>query len=152
MSLNFADIAGKKMAEAERPPLPPVGTYRFRVTKLPEASTTTNGEWDILTINCRAVEALDDVDRSDYKGEVTGILQQVKFMFNKNDEVEFQKSEFNARRFFEAHVKCATPEDTFGQAMNNSVNAEFLGSIVWKQDKNDPEIFHANIGRTAPVE
>ena len=152
MSLNFADIASKKMEEAERPPLPPVGTYRFSVTKMPEATTTADGKWDILTFNARAVEALDDVEMDDYKGEISGIIQQVKFMFNKEDEVEFQKSEYRARQFLEKHLKCAGPDDTFGQAMNASVNAQFLGTIVWKQDKNDAELFHANIGRTAPLD
>ncbi len=152
MSLNFADIASKKMVDAERPALPPVGTYRFRITKMPEAIEAGQGKWDILTFNCRAVEALDDVDMSDYKGEVTGIVSQVKFMFNKEDEVEFGKSEYRARTFLEKHVKCATPEETFGQAMNASVNAEFLGTIGWRQDKNDQETFYAEITRTAPVE
>lgn len=150
MALNFADIAGKKMQEAERPPLPPVGTYRFRITKIPEVRETD--DWDILNIPCRAVEAMDDVDLSDYKGEVTSIMNTVTFMFNKNDEVEFQKSEYRARQFFESHVRCAEADDTFGQAMNKAVNGEFLGTIVWRPDKNDPELFHANMGRTAPVE
>lgn len=152
MALNFADIAGKKMAEAERPPLPPVGTYRFSITKMPEASEAGAGKWDILTFQCRALEALDDVDMSDYKGEVTGITGQVKFMFNKEDEVEFGKSEYRARTFLEKHLKCAGPDDTFGQAMNASVNQQFLGTIGWRQDKNDPEVFYAEITRTAPLD
>lgn len=150
MALNFKDIASKKMEEVERPPLPPVGTYRFSITKLPEVRETD--EWDILEIQCRAVEALDDVDMDDYKGEVTNILQRLSFMFNKNDEVEFEKSEYRMRTFFEKHVGCSSPDDTVAQAMNASINGQFLGTIGWKQDKNDPELFHANITRTAPVE
>lgn len=152
MALNFADVASKKIEEIERPPLPPVGTYRFQITKLPESTTTADGKWDILNVNCRALEAMDDVDMTDYAGEVTGIMQQVRFMFNKEDEAEFEKSLFRVRTFFENHVKCANEGDTVGQMLNASVNQQFLGSIVWKQDKNDPEIFHANIGRTAPLD
>lgn len=152
MSLNFADIASKKIDDIERPALPPVGTYRFAITKLPDPTTTADGNWDILTVSCRALEALDDVDMSDYKGEVTGIMQQVKFMFNKNDEAEFGKSEYRMRQFFEKHVGCAEAGATVGQMLNASINGQFLGSLVWRADKNDPELFHANIGRTAPVE
>ncbi len=152
MALNFADVASKKMDEVERPPLPPVGTYRFSITKLPETNKSNDEVWEILTFNVRAVEALDDVDMSDYKGEVTNILQQVKFMFNTQDEVEFEKSLFRLRQFLEQHVQCADADMTIAQALNASVNQQFLGTIAWRQDKNDPENFFANISRTAPLE
>lgn len=152
MALNFADVASKKIEDIERPPLPPVGTYRFQITKLPEVTTTNDDKWDILNINCRALEAQDDVDMEDYKGEVTNITQRLSFMFNKEDEAEFEKSLFRARQFFENHVKCAEPNDTLAQAINNSVNQEFLGTLAWRQDKHDQEIFHANIARTAPLD
>ena len=149
---NFADIATKKVAEIERPPLPPVGTYRWSITKLPVATTSNDGKWDILTVPVRALEALDDVEMDGYSGEVTNITNQLKFMFNKEDEVEFEKSEYRMRTFFEKHVKCAEDGDSVGQMLNNSVNQQFLGGIVWQQDKQDPELFYANVGRTAPIE
>lgn len=152
MPLNFADAATKKLAENERPALPPVGTYRWSITKRPEIRTTNDGKWDILDIPVRALEALDDVDMSDYKGEPSNIVNRVSFMFNKEDEVEFEKSMFRARNFFENHVKCATADETMIEALNNCVNGQFLGGIAWKQDANDTEVFHANIARTAPVE
>lgn len=152
MALNFADVATKKMSEVERPPLPPVGTYRFSITKLPIQTTTADDKWDILTIPVRALEAMDDADMSDYSGEVTNITNAVKFMFNKEDEVEFEKSLYRVRTFLEKHVKCAEESDSIGQAMNSCVNQQFLGSIAWVQDKHDPEVFHANIARTAPLD
>lgn len=152
MALNFADVASQKMSEVERPPLPPVGTYRWSITKLPSSTTSGDGKWDILTVPCRALEAMDDVDMSDYSGEVTNITNQIKFMFNKEDEAEFEKSLYRVRTFFERHVRCAEETDTIGQALNKSVNQQFLGSIAWQQDKNDPEVFYANIARTAPLD
>ncbi len=149
---NFADIASQKVSEIERPPLPPVGTYRWQITKLPVSTTSGDGKWDILTVPVRALEALDDADMSDYSGEVTNITNQIKFMFNKEDEVEFEKSLYRVRTFFEKHVKCADDGDTVAQMLNKSVNQQFLGSIAWQQDKNDPEMFYANVGRTAPLE
>ena len=149
---DFASIANKKVTEIERPPLPPVGTYRWSITKLPAVTTTGDGKWDILTVQVRALEALDDVEQSDYSGDITNITNQVKFMFNKEDEAEFDKSLFRARTFFEKHVKCASEDDTVGQMLNNSVNQQFLGTIAWQQDKNDPDLFYANIARTAPIE
>lgn len=152
MALNFADVAAKKIDDVERPPLPPVGTYRFSITKLPETTESQDGSWEILTFSVRAVEALDDVDMSDYKGEVTNILQNVRFMFNKNDEMEFEKTLYRLKQFLEQHVQCASDGDTIAQALNASVNGQFLGTIAWRQDKNDAENFFANISRTAPLE
>lgn len=152
MALNFADVANKKVADVERPPLPPVGTYRWSITKLPVVTTSNDGKWDILTIPVRALEAMDDVDMTDYSGDVTNITNQIKFMFNKEEEAEFEKSLYRVRTFFEKHVKCANEDDTISQALNNSVNQQFLGSIAWQQDKNDPELFYANLSRTAPLD
>lgn len=151
MALNFSDIANKKLADIEKPPLPPTGLYRWSITKLPEISTSQNGEWDILTVSCRALEAVE-ADMDDYKGEVTNISQTLRFMFNKNDEAEFEKSLFRARQFFEKHVQCADENDSMAQAMNNSINGQFLGQISWSPDKNDPENFFANLGKTAPLD
>lgn len=150
--LNFAEAANTKIADVERPPLPPVGTYRWQITKLPAVTTSGDGKWDILTVLCRAHEAMDDVDMEGFSGEVTNVTNQLKFMFNKEDEAEFEKSLFRVRTFFEKHVKCADENDTVAQALNKSVNQQFLGSIAWQQDKNDPEIFYANIARTAPLD
>jgi hypothetical protein len=152
MALSFSSIADKKIDEIERPPLPPVGTYRWKVTKLPELSKSNDEKWEILTVSVRAVEALDDVDMSDYSGKLEGIMQSVRFMFNLEDEAEFEKTLFRVRTFFEKHVKCAEAGMTIPQAINASVGQEFLGTIAWKQDKQDADIFHANIGKTAPLE
>jgi hypothetical protein len=152
MTINFADAASKKIADVERPPLPPVGTYRWSVTKLPAITTTQDGKWDILTVPVRALEAMDDVDMTDYSGEVTNITNQLKFMFNKEDEAEFEKSLYRVRTFLEKHLRCAEEDDSISQALNKAVNQQFLGSIAWQQDKNDPEMFYANVARTAPLD
>lgn len=152
MAMNFADIATKKVEDVERPALPPVGTYRWQITKLPEMTTSQNGEWDIVTVSCRVQEALDDVDTDDYKGDIRNIMQSLRFMFNKQDEAEFEKSLFRFRTFLEKHVRCAESDMTIAQAMNAAVGQEFLGTIAWRQDKEDPEIFYANISRTSPLD
>lgn len=151
MALSFSSIADKKIDDIERPPLPPVGTYRWKITKLPELTKSNDEKWEILTVNVRAVEALEDVDMDSYNGKLEGILQSVRFMFNLEDEAEFEKTLFRVKTFFEKHVKCAEPDMTIPQALNASVGQEFLGTIAWKQDKQDADIFHANIGKTAPL-
>lgn len=152
MALNFADIASKKIEDVERPPLPPVGEYRWKVTKVPEQSKSADEKWEIVTFNVQAVEALDSVDMEDYRGEVTGIRNRVVFMFDTQDEAKFEQTLFNLKRFLENHLQCAEPGMSIAEGLNNSVNQEFIGTIRYRQDKNDQEVFYAEIGRTAPVE
>ena len=151
MALNFAEAAKKKIAEVERPPLAPMGTYRWAITKLPEVSQSRDEKWDIVNFSCRVVEPID-AEMDDFKGDPKNITNQLRFMFNKEDEAEFDKSMFRLRSFLENHVGCANDKDTMQQALNNSVNGQFYGYVSWTQDKTDPEIFYANISKTSACE
>lgn len=149
---DFASILNKKAEDIEKPPLPPQGTYRFSITKVPESSESASGEWDMLNVLCRAVEAMDNVDLDDYKGEVTGIMLRKSFLFNKNDEAEFAKTEYQVRQFLENHVGVLEGDMSIGEALNACKGAEFLGDVSWREDKRTEGEFQADIGRTAPVE
>lgn len=152
--VDFASILNKKAADIEKPPLPPQGTYRFRVTAVPESKETASGEYDILTFNAQAVEAMDNVDMDDYKGEVSGIRLRKAFLFNKNDEVAFQQTEYNLRRFLVDHLQVLDDNTSISEALNAAKNAEFLGDVTWRADNRDgmEGEFQAEIGRTAPVD
>jgi len=149
---DFSSILNKKAADIEKPPLPPQGTYRFTITKVPEFSEAASGDWDILNILVQAVEAMDNVDLDDYKGEVTGIRLRKSFLFNKNDEVEFAKTEYNLRQFLENHVQVLEDEMSIREALNACKGAEFLGDVAWREDKRTEGDFQADIGRTAPTD
>ena len=151
---NFSDIVTKKAEDIEKPPLPPQGTYRFTITKVPESKETQSGEWDILTVLCQAVEPMDNVDMDDYKGEISGIRLRKTFLFSKTDEVSFQQTEYNLRNFLQNHVGCMDDDVTMGEALNASKGGEFLGDVTWREDNRDgmEGEFQADIGRTAPVD
>jgi hypothetical protein len=152
--VDFASIASKKVEEVERPPLPPVGTYRFRVMKVPESTKSQDEQWEFLRFNCRVVEPMDNVEISDYPGDVSNIMLSKSFVFNTQDEAAFETTLFQVRQFCEKHLQCVEPGMSIAEMLNNSVNAEFLGDVRWQQDKRDQsgETFNAEIGRTAPVE
>lgn len=152
--VDFASIASKKIEEVERPPLPPVGTYRFRVTKVPESKKSGDEQWEFLRFTCKAVEALDNVETSDYPGDIANVVLSKSFVFNSADEAAFETTLFNLRQFCEKHLRCTEEGMTIAQMLNATVNAEFLGDVKWQQDKRDEsgETFNAEIGRTAPVE
>lgn len=152
--VDFASIASKKIEEVERPPLPPVGTYRFRVMKIPTTTKSGDEQWEFLRFNCKVVEPLDNVEIGDYPGDVSNIMLSKSFVFNSADEAAFETTLFQVRQFCEKHLQCVEPGMSIAEMLNNSVNAEFLGDVRWQQDKRDQsgETFNAEIGRTAPVE
>lgn len=154
MAMNFADIASKPVADIEQPPLPPVGDYRWRIMKLPETQKSQDGKWEFLRVFCKVVEPMDNVDLADYPGDPANITLSKQFVFNCEDDVEFEKTLFSVKQFFEKHVQCAEEGMTMGQVLNASVNGEFIGSVAWDKDKRDEsgETFQAVIKRTAPVE
>lgn len=152
--MDFRSVATKMKDEIKRPPLPPVGSYIFQVLKLPAIETSTDGKWDFVNYQVRGVGVHSDVDEEELQkyGGPGKILSRVGFIFNKEDEVEFQRTEFQHRRFLEDALKCWGDGENVMQAMNNAVNKQFVGQIAWKADKNDPEVFHANITKTTAVE
>lgn len=154
-ALDFASIADRKLEEVERPPLPPAGTYVFQCTKMPEISTSNDGKWDIVNIPLRAVEAYEPdesmMEQIQAYGKVTNINLSHRFMFNKEESTEFERTQYNLKRCLEEHFKVEKGLG-FKQALAAIVNQRVVASVVWKQDKNDAELYHANIGKTAPVE
>lgn len=151
---NFNEIASKKVEEIERPPLPPVGTYRFRVMKVPSSEKSQDEKWEFLRFNCKVLEAMDNVDVADYPGDITNIMLAKTFVFDTGDEAAFESALFNLKQFCTNHLLCVEPGMTTAEMLNATVNAEFLGDVRYKQDKRDEsgETFNAEIGRTAPVE
>lgn len=153
MPLDFKSVAGKMKDEIKRPPLPPHGVYLFQVTKLPKIDTSKDQKWDIVDYSVRGVAPVADVDPDELTkyGGAERVFQNVRFMFNKEDEVEFQRTEYRHKQFLEEHLKCWEEGANTAQAMNASINKQFWGTISWKADKDDPETMFANITKTAPV-
>lgn len=145
--VNFNELANKKISEIERPVLIPVGDYRMAVSKLPVI--TDKPEWEIVEFTLRPLEALT-ADLSDYKGDVGNNPMRLAFLFDKNDEVAADKTMFRLRTFLEKHLGLGN-DMSVKEAMNASVNAQCIGTVQHVADKNDKELFHANVTATAPL-
>lgn len=152
--VDFASIASKKVEEVERPPLPPVGTYKFRVMKIPSQTKSGDEQWEMVNFPCKVIEPMDNVDLEDYKGDVSNIMLTKSFVFNTQDEVAFETTLFQLKQFCTNHLRCVEEGMSVAEMLNASVNQEFLGDVAWRQDKRDQsgETLNAQIGRTAPVE
>lgn len=151
-TLSFADIASTKFQDLDKPPLAPVGVYRFRVTKAHTLSESKSGQWDILTFPIQAQEAVDVADFEDFKGNVTSIFNMIRFMFNKEDKVAFDRTAQDLQRFLVQHLKVADEGTPLDKAMENAVGAEFLGTVSWRPDDRNPGEMQVDVRRTAPLE
>lgn len=151
--LDFRQVAAKKLEDIERPKNPPVGDYLWAITKVPTIETLPGDQWDVVDFNlkCLAPVNVDPDSLREWGGDLTKLRQRHRFMFSKTDPIEQEKSLWRIRDFLENHVKCATPEMSISEALNAAVNGQFVGAITWQQDKKDESVFHANIGKTAPV-
>jgi hypothetical protein len=152
---NFSEIANKKLAEVERPPLPPMGMYRWQVTKPPVIEEAgAGGAYTSITIPCKAIEAYDNVDTDELSafGGIKNVVSSVKFLYDNNDATKGAQTEFRIRQFLEKHCAIEGVEEmTIGEGLAKSVGGQFDGTMNHRPDKNDPEMKYAEIQKTAPV-
>lgn len=151
---NFSEIANKKLADVERPPIPPVGMYRWQVTKVPQIENVSNGAYTNITIPCKAVEAYDNVDEDDLQkfGGLKNVISSKRFLYDNQDATKGGQTEFQIRQFLEKHCAIEGIENmSIAQGLAACLNAQFDGEMKHRADKNDPEVKYAEIAKTAPV-
>ena len=153
--VNFASIAQKKVADIERPPNMPIGTYVTVVTKIPVQDSVSGGKWEVVDFALKFIRPTEDVDMDDLKayGDITKRTMNHRFMFSTEDEDHFNRSLYRLKTFCIKHLMIDGAEQmSVAEMLNESVNYQCLASIKWEPDKNDPEIIYDRIGKTAPVE
>lgn len=151
--MNFSEALNLPGDEIERPPLLPVGAYVWMVEKIPALDETPK-EWSFVDFPLKLVRPTDSVDADALQayGNLTNVRQRHRFIFDKNDETAFKRTLYNLKRFLAETLKVEGVENVpLKQALSQSVNHQLIAEIVWKKDKNDDEIMHANIGKVAPV-
>lgn len=152
---NFMDALNTKVSDVERPPLMPVGTYRWMVEKLPAIDTIGDGKWDVVDFPLKCIGAEEDVDADALSefGNINNVRMRHRFMFNKEDEAEFKRTEYNLKRFCLDTLRVDADEGaTFKELLNGSVNCQLMATVRWRTDKRDGETQYAEIGKTAPLE
>lgn len=152
--MDFKDALTTKIGDMERPPVLPIGLYLCAVSKVPELGTAGQDKYDTVdfTLAIKQPIEVDKDDLKDYGGNVVGQTIRHRFMFNKEDEVNFARSLFNIRRFLEEHLKCATTKTELKKALNDSVNHSCYVQVRHRPDPTDAEITYTDVARTLPVE
>lgn len=151
---NFAEIASKRLADIERPPVAPVGMYRWQVTKIPTTEQISNGAYTQITFPVKAIEAYESVDADDLRkfGGIKNVVASVRFLYDNNDETKGAQTEFRIRTFLEKHLQVeGVGAMTLAQAMAATLNCQCDGEFSHRPDPNDREIIYGEIRKTAPV-
>lgn len=155
--MNFLDTLDVTAEQIEKPPLMPQGPYIWVVHKAPDINDDKD-DWTIVEYQARCVgasEALDPDLVNEFvsrAGELKNQFNRVSFLFSKTDAGQAAKTDYQHRLWLENTLKCWLPGETKKQAMAKAVNCKFIGEVKWVPDKNTPDLYHTNIGRTAPVE
>ena len=147
--MNFAEALTVKLGSVERPKLPPVGSYDFQITKQPVM--VTRGDFDVVDIQCQAVEATAEVDADELAAfGIQNVQARVSFLFSKIDQTAFDKTMFQLQTFLVEHV--GLPAGTsIKEGLAACVHQRFRASTRITNDKTNPEVQYFNIDRTAPI-
>lgn len=158
MVLNFRDALEVKVADIDKPPLIPIGTYRAVVTKIPSIDEVGEGEdgWDTVDFQLRLLEPLgDDVDEADlqaYGGLTESSTIRYRFMFSRSDQHAQERSMYNVKRFCRDHLQIdGADKMNLKEMLNASVNHQCSVYVRWRPDKNDPEIQYNEVGKTGAL-
>lgn len=155
--MDFLEALNVNVTDIEKPLDPPQGTYVWMVSKVPSTSRTQSGEWDIIEFPIKAVSAEADVDEDQLAayGEVSNIFNRVSFMAptDPDKDNDRKKTLHNIRRFLERTLRVDLEEGmTLRQMLDNSVNHQFLGQLVWEPKKDNPEENFVNVKNWAPLD
>jgi len=152
--MRFQDALDRKGEEIARPPIAPVGTYLWTVSKMPTMDSIADGRFDVVDFTLKCVQPQEDVDPdalAEY-GDIAGLTRRHRFLFNTEDEANFKRTEYNMKRFVQEHLGVDMSGKSWKEALAECVNCQCLASIKWRPDPRDPEIMYDEIDRTAPAE
>tara|TARA_R110000868_G_scaffold307378_1_gene568834 strand:+ start:6329 stop:6787 length:459 start_codon:yes stop_codon:yes gene_type:complete len=152
--MDFASALNTPASDVEKPPVLPQGTYIWSVTKIPTMTRTNSGEWDIVEFAVTPVSAEDDVDPDDLEafGNLRSGMNRLAFMFPTDPakEADAKRSLFRLKQFL---LRTLRVEDegtaTIRELLDGSVNHQFLGSAVWRQDGEDT---YVDVKNYAPID
>lgn len=154
---SFAEIANKKAAEIEKPPLPPVGNYIMMVVNVPEIAKreSDKGSFEIIDFQFQGVQALDDVDTGELKkfGGAKGVRVRKSFIFNTapDGEAAFAREEYNLKRFLTEHLKM-DDSMSLSELIGNAKGKQCQVEVGLRQDTRDADNYFADVKSTMPIE
>jgi hypothetical protein len=133
---SFANIADTDFSTVERPKPLPVGEYVVAVRAVPTHTERDDGAI-IIEFPLRVVSATDDVDLSDYDGNVVGKFLRHSIWIRPGDKDD--GGMFKLKKFLEETLGVEIPAGKGGlpKALNDTIGREFMATVVWTQKDDD---------------
>lgn len=137
---RFADIANKKAADVEKPPLPPIGKYVMMCINDPTITErhSDKGDFEIVDFKLQGVTALDDVDLDELAkfGGAKGVVVTHSFVFNTDPEEEanFQRTEYNLKQFLVETLQAGGLDMSLTQLLGNAKGKQLEAEIGHRPD------------------
>ena len=129
----FQSIPSKPAEELVAPPPLPVGTYLCVIQKVP--NVTERGDFDIVEFMCTIMQPEDDVDLSDYPGEVAGKQLRQSFLFSKTDQAEAERAGFQMKQFMAKTLDIEEEGKTLSEMMSEVPGRQLLVTVKWEPEK-----------------
>lgn len=151
--MDFTSALDTNIDDIHAPKPLPVGTYRVAVTKPHEIKPSSNGEWEIMQISLKVLEAESDVDPDDLAdfGKVAGTPLRYQFFFPTADEevAQQERALSDLKRFLQRTLRIDFT--TLSEGLAEIPNTQFLAVVKHTPNKNDPEIVYAEVASVAPL-
>lgn len=152
--VNFADALDTRVSDVEAPANLPQGTYIWTVAKVPSITDTKSGDWTVVEFQIKAVSAEDDVDSEELEayGALTSTQNRIAFMAPTDPSKGRDRDiALNRIKKFLLNTLRIEADDntTLKELMAQSVNCQFLGQAVWRQDGDDT---YVDVKNYAPLD
>ncbi len=153
---RFASILDKKIEDTPPVPLAPAGSYIMMVSA--EANLAARGEFEILEFSLVGVQPVDDtVDMEELTafGGAKNVRVRHSFLFptDEAEETKFIQAENNLKKFLYNHLGITESEaPVYKQALALVKGRSCIAEIDHRQDKNNTDVFYAQVKRTMAVE
>ena len=156
---SVTDLLDRKKAEIRKPPLPPIGHYRFKIYRPHAIRESADGSWSFLEFFCQGQAAQEDVDVDELKEfdrSIESIRVRHSFIFNNSGESDAEASNedttWHLQEFLDKLGLDADDEESQSEQLARVEGFEFIGYLEHKPDKRNPDIVRPNIGRTLSLE
>lgn len=153
---RFTDILKTRLEDTPKVPLAPVGSYQMKVVG--NMSVQTRGEFEIVEFTLVGVAPVEDtVDMEELTsfGGAKNIRLRKSFLFpiDEAEETKFIQTQNDLKRFIRDHLGIGEEEaEDFSTAISLVPNRVCIAQVGHRQDKNNPEVFYAEIKKTMAAE
>ena len=156
---SVTELLDRKKAEIKKPPLPPIGHYRFKIYRKHAIRDSGDGAWSFLEFFCQAQAAQEDVDEtelSEFDRSIETIRVRHSFIFNNAGDDDAaaanEDTTWHLQEFLDKLGLDADEDESQTEQLARVEGFEFIGYLEQRPDKRNPDVVRPNIARTMSLE